>query len=258
MPRVPDEVWAERRQNLIEAAWRCASRIGSRELNVDEICAEAGASKGSFYTNFDSKQDLQLALLDDDALDDLMADLERRASLDDGSPTAEAPVVDRAGRGGGGPGRRPRKRLAAILISMSDGLRLHGALKSEVLQYRESVAAVHRHSARHRLVGFANWHFPTGTTVRASGHIRYTAYPLQSKASIGSRRRPSRCRAPESDDRRRSPLLRAPRRPVRPFGRVLRAPHPPGRGPALARVARERPHPRDRGRNGAEPRPLSA
>jgi AcrR family transcriptional regulator len=36
-------------------------------MTVDDICAEASASKGSFYGYFENKQDLLLALLDDDA-----------------------------------------------------------------------------------------------------------------------------------------------------------------------------------------------
>jgi AcrR family transcriptional regulator len=46
---------------------------------VDEVCAEAGVSKGAFYGYFESKQDLLLALLEDDAggVDALMEDLRR-------------------------------------------------------------------------------------------------------------------------------------------------------------------------------------
>jgi AcrR family transcriptional regulator len=57
----------QRRNNLLQAAWRCASRKGFRELTVDEICEEAGVSKGTFYGYFASKQDLLVALLEQDA-----------------------------------------------------------------------------------------------------------------------------------------------------------------------------------------------
>jgi AcrR family transcriptional regulator len=36
-------------------------------MTVDDLCAEAGLSKGAFYTHFDSKQALLHALIDDDA-----------------------------------------------------------------------------------------------------------------------------------------------------------------------------------------------
>ena len=36
-------------------------------MTVDDVCEEAGASKGAFYGYFGNKQDLLLAMLDDDA-----------------------------------------------------------------------------------------------------------------------------------------------------------------------------------------------
>ncbi len=61
------ETRVERRQDLIEAAWRCAASRGFRDLTVDDVCAQAGVSKGAFYGYFAQKQDLLLALLEDDA-----------------------------------------------------------------------------------------------------------------------------------------------------------------------------------------------
>ena len=67
MPRITAAVRTERRQHIIEAAWRCAARKGFGDLTVDEVCAEADLSKGAFYGYFDSKQALLLALLEEDA-----------------------------------------------------------------------------------------------------------------------------------------------------------------------------------------------
>ena len=74
MPRITAAVRTERRQHIIEAAWRCAARKGFGDLTVDEVCAEADLSKGAFYGYFDSKQALLLALLEEDAafLDQIM------------------------------------------------------------------------------------------------------------------------------------------------------------------------------------------
>lgn len=79
MPRIAEAARTERRQQLIDAGWRCASRQGFRTMTVDDVCAEAGVSKGAFYLYFDQKQDLLLALLEDDAadLDAFMDDLRR-------------------------------------------------------------------------------------------------------------------------------------------------------------------------------------
>src|SRR5918996_1167158 len=68
MPRLAHEVREERRARFIEAARRCSATKGYRSLTVDDVCAEAGGlSKGAFYTYFRSKQDLLVALLEDDA-----------------------------------------------------------------------------------------------------------------------------------------------------------------------------------------------
>jgi len=64
MPRITEEVRADRRQRLIEAAWRRIAAAGYYETTVDDVCAEAGVSKGAFYGYFATKQELFLALLD--------------------------------------------------------------------------------------------------------------------------------------------------------------------------------------------------
>jgi AcrR family transcriptional regulator len=55
----------ETRSNIIEASINLFSNRGYNAASVDDICAEAGVSKGAFYHHFESKQALFLALLDD-------------------------------------------------------------------------------------------------------------------------------------------------------------------------------------------------
>ena len=52
------------RERLLEAGLRVFSRRGYYAASVDEIAAEAGFSKGAVYSNFESKEDLFLALID--------------------------------------------------------------------------------------------------------------------------------------------------------------------------------------------------
>jgi len=193
MPKIAESVRAERRQNLIDAAWRCASRRGFRELTVDEICSEAGTSKGTFYGYFSSKQDMQLALLEEDArsLDDLMAELEHadigaverirrftRAVLERSENAARVQVrADLWADMLHEPGVRsefarsmerrrvllrgwieramderellpvPANAFAAMLLSLSDGLMLHGALDPDGFKWvniRRAIDAVLR------------------------------------------------------------------------------------------------------------------
>jgi AcrR family transcriptional regulator len=54
----------ETRSKIMESAIRLFSNRGFNAASVDDICAEAGVSKGAFYHHFKSKQALFLALLD--------------------------------------------------------------------------------------------------------------------------------------------------------------------------------------------------
>ena len=54
----------ETRARILEASIKLFSNRGYNAASVDDICAEAGVSKGAFYHHFESKQALFLALLD--------------------------------------------------------------------------------------------------------------------------------------------------------------------------------------------------
>ena len=54
----------ETRARIMEAAIKLFSIRGYNKASVDDICKEAGISKGAFYHHFKSKQALFLALLD--------------------------------------------------------------------------------------------------------------------------------------------------------------------------------------------------
>ncbi len=56
---------AETRASLLSAAGRVAARRGLRDASIDEIAREAGFTKGAFYANFASKEELFLAMLDE-------------------------------------------------------------------------------------------------------------------------------------------------------------------------------------------------
>jgi AcrR family transcriptional regulator len=52
------------RERLLDAALEVFSRQGYYAASVDEVAAQAGFSKGAVYSNFSSKEDLFLALMD--------------------------------------------------------------------------------------------------------------------------------------------------------------------------------------------------
>jgi AcrR family transcriptional regulator len=67
MPRVAESERPARRQRLIDAAWRCLARGSFADLRVEDVCAEASLSKGSFYGYFETKRDLFYTLVDEDS-----------------------------------------------------------------------------------------------------------------------------------------------------------------------------------------------
>ena len=56
---------ADTRARLMEAASHVAARRGLEGASLDEIAAEAGFTKGAIYANFESKEGLFLAMLDE-------------------------------------------------------------------------------------------------------------------------------------------------------------------------------------------------
>jgi AcrR family transcriptional regulator len=64
-PLTPQRRRAMTRQHLLDAAAIVFTRNGFHGSSLDEVAATAGFTKGAVYSNFKSKDDLFLALLDD-------------------------------------------------------------------------------------------------------------------------------------------------------------------------------------------------
>jgi AcrR family transcriptional regulator len=59
------EQQAETRERLLRSAGKVFARRGFQAASLDEIAADAGFTKGAVYANFESKEDLFLAMLDE-------------------------------------------------------------------------------------------------------------------------------------------------------------------------------------------------
>ncbi|MBY8821904.1 TetR/AcrR family transcriptional regulator [Sphingomonas colocasiae] len=63
MPKLDEKTMLQRRQHIVDAAMRQFEKQGFGGASVDDICAEAGISKGALYTHFPSKEAIMLALI---------------------------------------------------------------------------------------------------------------------------------------------------------------------------------------------------
>jgi TetR/AcrR family transcriptional regulator, transcriptional repressor of aconitase len=61
MPKISDERRAERREQILNAAWSCFQRDGLHATTMDHIIAASGLSAGAVYSYFPSKEELILA-----------------------------------------------------------------------------------------------------------------------------------------------------------------------------------------------------
>lgn len=61
MPRVTDEHRAARREQILDAAWRCVSREGFHKTSMSDIIGESGLSAGAVYGYFKGKDELIMA-----------------------------------------------------------------------------------------------------------------------------------------------------------------------------------------------------
>lgn len=59
------------RSRLLASAMEVVSRVGYEITTVERIAEEAGYSKGAFYSNFDSKEEIFLELLETHAMQDI-------------------------------------------------------------------------------------------------------------------------------------------------------------------------------------------
>src|ERR1051326_502137 len=58
---------AETRARLLDAAVRVFAAEGCGPARIDDVCAEAGYTRGAFYSNFESLDELFYALYDERA-----------------------------------------------------------------------------------------------------------------------------------------------------------------------------------------------
>jgi len=87
------------RRKLLEAASRIFARDGFEAARLEDIAKESGHTRGAFYANFDTKEDLFFALLEKQSADrllDLQQRLEKYETMPERLRMLRAYYLDRA------------------------------------------------------------------------------------------------------------------------------------------------------------------
>lgn len=63
MPKISDELWDERRRQILEAAWRCFHRKGVQPTTMEDIIAESRMAASAMYRYFRGKDDIILSAI---------------------------------------------------------------------------------------------------------------------------------------------------------------------------------------------------
>src|SRR4051812_3816664 len=79
------EQQAQTRSRLMRAAAKLFSRKGMQGTSIEEVAQEAGYTKGAFYANFRSKEELFLAMLDE-RFGERLEEVERAFASDESPP----------------------------------------------------------------------------------------------------------------------------------------------------------------------------
>jgi AcrR family transcriptional regulator len=87
-PLTRKERQAETRSCLMKSAAKIFARRGLQHASIDEVAQDAGYTKGAFYANFRSKEELFLAMLDD-RFGQRLLELEQAIATDE-SPAEQA------------------------------------------------------------------------------------------------------------------------------------------------------------------------
>jgi AcrR family transcriptional regulator len=98
MPRLSrKEQQAHTRMCLMQSAAKVFARRGLQQASIDEVAQDAGYTKGAFYANFKSKEELFLAMLDErfeQKIRELEALMARGGTLEDQARAAGAEFTE--------------------------------------------------------------------------------------------------------------------------------------------------------------------
>jgi AcrR family transcriptional regulator len=133
-----EEKKARTRAQLIDAAAAVFARHGYVAASLDEVAEEAGLTKGAVYSNFDSKEDLFQAVIED-RLNDPMKDIAEVIDTSIGTTEEQAMAGARAFVGV----VEQEQEVFLLALEMNIHVARHPELKAAFVErYREQMAEV--------------------------------------------------------------------------------------------------------------------
>ena len=107
-PKVSEEHAENRKRDILDAAAACFSRAGLHKATMDDVCTQAGLSKGAVYGYFKSKDDIVSALKVESVQRDaaIIRSATQSGDPEDAFATMFAAVLNTVGSGPGGVKRK--------------------------------------------------------------------------------------------------------------------------------------------------------
>ena len=107
-PKVSEEYVESRKRDILDAAAACFARAGLHRATMDDICTQAGLSKGAVYGYFKSKDDIVSALKVESVQRDaaIIRSATQSGDPEDAFSAMFAAVLDTVGSGPGGVKRK--------------------------------------------------------------------------------------------------------------------------------------------------------
>lgn len=138
-----------RRDEVRKAAYKCFQQAGYHETTVDDICAAAGMSKGSFYWNYASKQEVFIDILDSwtrEVMDELFEQFEDAVRQPDYVDQISTALVRELHRG---------RKIVPLWLEFTVRARQEKELQASLSKFyrraRTAIAEILRPAVSHRL-----------------------------------------------------------------------------------------------------------
>ncbi len=133
------------RRKLLDAALRIFARDGFEAARLEEIAKESGHTRGAFYANFDTKEDLFFALLEQQAserLDKLLSEVEKHDSIPERISALREFYL----------GRGPDRQYILLMLEFKLFALRHPKMRARLAAAHRRIRATLNHDALSRLL----------------------------------------------------------------------------------------------------------